>query len=64
MDEAASVPATLNTAALGLYSGPSGDNSGAGLTPPWEEDGGRKYTGQPILIFGGATSVGQYGKLD
>lgn len=63
MDEAASVPATLNTAALGLYSGPSGDTSGAGLTPPWEEGGHGKYAGQPCLIVGGATSVGQYGTI-
>ena len=62
VDEAASIGLTLDTAALGLYSGPSGERSGAGLTPPWTEGGHGKYAGQPCVIFGGASGVGQYGK--
>lgn len=61
MDQAAAIPLVLNTAALGLYCGPSGERSGAGLTPPWEEGGRGKYTGQPCLVFGGTSSVGQFG---
>ncbi|KAF7792661.1 hypothetical protein EIP86_003758 [Pleurotus ostreatoroseus] len=60
VDEAASIGLTLDTAALGLYSGPSGERSGAGLTPPWTEGGHGKYAGQPCVIFGGASGVGQY----
>ncbi|TFK53688.1 GroES-like protein [Heliocybe sulcata] len=61
LDEAASIPVALGAAALGLY-GPvnKGDQGGAGLTPPWEDAGRGKYAGKPILLFGGATSVGQY----
>lgn len=33
----------------------------AALTPPWEAGGRGKYHDQPIVVFGGATSVGQYG---
>ncbi|EPQ52564.1 GroES-like protein [Gloeophyllum trabeum ATCC 11539] len=58
-DQGASVPLGLATAAIGLY-GPAEGSVGAGLTPPWEESGRGKYAGKPILIFGGATSVGQY----
>lgn len=60
-EQAVSVPVGLATAALGLYNDvfPGG---GAGLTAPW--DGGRdKYTGQPIVVIGGSSSVGQYGTL-
>ena len=58
LDQASALPVVLATAALGLY---SEKKSGAGLTAPWE--GGRdKYAGQPILIIGGSSSVGQIGK--
>ncbi|TFK47715.1 GroES-like protein [Heliocybe sulcata] len=61
LDEAASIPLGLATAALGLYSTlDKGGQRGAGLTPPWEDAGRDKYAGKPILLFGGATSVGQY----
>lgn len=51
---------TLTTAAVGLYN--SKENGyGAGLYPPWEEGGRGKYAGKPIVIFGGASSVGQFG---
>ncbi|TFK46251.1 GroES-like protein [Heliocybe sulcata] len=61
LDEAASIPLGLATAALGLYSPVNkGGQGGAGLTPPWEDAGRGKYAGKPIFLFGGATSVGQY----
>jgi NADPH:quinone reductase-like Zn-dependent oxidoreductase len=59
-DQAASIPLGICTAAMGFYS--PVDSSGAGLTPPWEPTGEGKYKGQGILIFGGSSSVGQYGK--
>ena len=62
MEQAASVPLALNTAALGMYSGPVAERSGAGLIPPWTEGGREKYKGQPCIVFGGATSVGQFGE--
>ncbi|EMD40158.1 hypothetical protein CERSUDRAFT_46554 [Gelatoporia subvermispora B] len=59
-DEAASIPVGLSAAALGLFShyAPSGS---AKLYPPWEEGGRGKYVNQPIVILGGASSVGHYG---
>ena len=35
---------------------------GAGLVPPWRPEGQGKYSGKPILIMGGSSSVGSYGK--
>ena len=61
--DAASIPLALDTAALGLYSGPEADRSGAGLTPPWVEGGRGKYASQPCLILGGASGVGQFGEF-
>ncbi|KAI5120697.1 hypothetical protein M0805_007660 [Coniferiporia weirii] len=58
-DQAASIPLGLATAAVGLY----GNRSQPGLQkliPPWEEGGKGLYANQPIVIFGGSTSVGQY----
>ncbi|EPQ55103.1 GroES-like protein [Gloeophyllum trabeum ATCC 11539] len=59
-DEGASIPSAALAAGFGLYldvneSGPGG----AGLTPPWEAGGPGKYSGKPILILGGASSLGQ-----
>ncbi|CAL1711229.1 unnamed protein product [Somion occarium] len=61
-DEAATLPCCLMTAANGLYTGfvPHLLRGGASLTPFWAEGGRGKYAGQPIVIFGGAASVGQY----
>ncbi|KAI0696944.1 medium-chain dehydrogenase/reductase like protein [Cytidiella melzeri] len=63
-EEAATLPAAVTTAAYGLYSTrPSGgERGGAGLTPAWQEGGRGKYTGQPILVIGGSSAVGQAGK--
>ena len=57
-DHAATVPLGFDTAAVGLYS----EELGAGLTAPWVEGGQGKYAGKPILIIGGAASVGMYGE--
>ncbi|KAH7923728.1 GroES-like protein [Leucogyrophana mollusca] len=55
-DQAASLPLCIATAVIPLYSQPT---TGLGYQAPW--DGGRaKYSGQPILVLGGATSLGQY----
>ncbi|KAL0953196.1 hypothetical protein HGRIS_004451 [Hohenbuehelia grisea] len=59
--EAASLPLALATAAIGLsvpYSPPS--NGGLGLKGIWEDDAQGYYDGQPILIYGGSSSVGQF----
>ncbi|KAF7979686.1 hypothetical protein HWV62_41695 [Athelia sp. TMB] len=60
-DQAASISVTLTTAAVGLYHSRE-HGYGAGLLPPWEAGGRGKYAGQPIVIFGGASSVGQFGQ--
>ncbi|KAJ3552134.1 hypothetical protein NM688_g4314 [Phlebia brevispora] len=59
MDEAATIPLVFDTAAFGLYV-KADTRSGAGLTPPWEEGGLGKYSGQPIVILGGSSSIGQF----
>lgn len=59
-DEASTIPLTLATAALGLYANRNEPDGGLGLTPPWEEEGRGKYAGEPILIAGGASGVGQH----
>ncbi|KAI0342613.1 GroES-like protein [Trametopsis cervina] len=61
-EQAATVPLTLATASFGLYSPPKPipDHGGAGFTPHWEEGGRGKYAGQPILILGGSSAVGQH----
>ncbi|PCH39327.1 GroES-like protein [Wolfiporia cocos MD-104 SS10] len=57
-DQASTIPLGLATAALGLFN--PGKSNSAGLHPPWEANGSGRYAGQPIVIFGGASSVGQY----
>lgn len=57
-DEAASIPLTMVTAAIGFYQKAA---MGAALVAPWEEGGRGHYKGTPILITGGASSVGCYG---
>ncbi|KAI0789988.1 GroES-like protein [Abortiporus biennis] len=58
-DQAATIPVCFDTAAIGLYQNfqPGG---GAGLYPPWLEGGRNKYSGQPIVVFGGSSSLGQF----
>ncbi|KAH7904144.1 chaperonin 10-like protein [Hygrophoropsis aurantiaca] len=55
-DEAAALSVGIATAVIPLY---SQSPVGIGYQAPW--DGGRgKYSGQPIVVLGGASSVGQY----
>lgn len=61
-DEASTIPLCFATAAIGLYYKGTA-RGGAGLFPPWEEGGEGKYSGQPIVIIGGSSSVGQFGRL-
>ncbi|OJA10916.1 hypothetical protein AZE42_08239 [Rhizopogon vesiculosus] len=55
-DQASTISCGISTAAIGLY----GTVNGIGLIPPWERGGYAKYKGWPILILGGAGSVGNY----
>lgn len=59
-DQASTIPLTLATAALALY---NPRPAGVGLEFAWEESGRGRYAGQPILVIGGASSVGQHGTL-
>lgn len=64
-DEAATIPLCFHTAALGLYGtydiAANGMQwRGIGLDIPIG-DGAGKYKDEPILITGGASSVGQFG---
>ncbi|KAI5120696.1 hypothetical protein M0805_007659 [Coniferiporia weirii] len=58
-DQGASVPLGFATAAVGLYRSRTQPNLHK-FAPPWQEGGKGLYAGQPIVIFGGSTSVGQY----
>ncbi|EIN10087.1 GroES-like protein [Punctularia strigosozonata HHB-11173 SS5] len=60
-DDAASIPLGVATSFSGLYA-PKSDKQGggAGLTPFYKEGGAGKYAGKPFVLFGGATSMGQY----
>ncbi|OCH89713.1 GroES-like protein [Obba rivulosa] len=55
LDQAATIPLGLATAAIALF-----DAGSAGFPPPWEEEGRGKFSDKPIVVFGGAASVGQY----
>jgi NADPH:quinone reductase-like Zn-dependent oxidoreductase len=55
-DSASTIPVAFAAAAFGLY-----HSSGAGLTPCWDPSGSGKYTGTPLVVYGGAGSVGQMG---
>ncbi|KAG2361287.1 chaperonin 10-like protein [Suillus spraguei] len=55
-DSAATVPAGLTTAVVGLY----GNRFGAGVAPPWTESAGDHESKKPIVIFGGSSCVGSY----
>ncbi|KAF9522275.1 chaperonin 10-like protein [Crepidotus variabilis] len=55
-DEAGTLPLGFATAITGLY---AEFPHGAGLTPPFTRDTEGKYTGQPIVVLGGSSSVGQ-----
>lgn len=55
--QAATIPVTFFTSVIGLY---APKPLGAGLEHSF--DGKPRYTGQPAVILGGSTSVGQYGQ--
>ncbi|KZV71804.1 GroES-like protein [Peniophora sp. CONT] len=57
IEEAATIPSAIATAACALYNTP-GPHS-LGLTAPWEEGGRGKYASQAALVIGGSGSVGQ-----
>ena len=59
-EQASTIPVGAGAAFVGLY-GPKISSGGAALTPFWAEGGRGKYAGKPIVIFGGSSSVGQYG---
>ena len=59
-EEACTLPAGFTTAAASLYMYKGSDEILA-FTAPWLDGGEGKYAGKPIVIFGGSTSVGQYG---
>ncbi|EMD40132.1 hypothetical protein CERSUDRAFT_151111 [Gelatoporia subvermispora B] len=58
-DEATSIPSGITTATLGLFTH-NINLDGAELYPFWEEGGRGKYSGRPIVIFGGSSCVGQF----
>ncbi|KAK7679616.1 hypothetical protein QCA50_017327 [Cerrena zonata] len=59
-DEASTLPACALTAVHAFYTDyiPTHDIGGANLVPFWKEGG--KYAGTPIVVFGGASSNGQF----
>lgn len=59
-DDTATIPLAFDTASTGLY---NSNKYGCGLTPPWELHGIGKYSASPIVILGGASAVGSFGKL-
>ncbi|PAV17231.1 GroES-like protein [Pyrrhoderma noxium] len=60
IDQAASVPVGLATAAVGLYSDNNRKQGAKIYIAPWLDDGKNAYGGEPIVIFGGSSSVGQF----
>ncbi|KAI0746961.1 GroES-like protein [Daedaleopsis nitida] len=59
MDEAASIPVGLSTVTTGIWSHHPQAQS-VDFPAPWEEGGTTKFAGQPALVVGGSSSVGQY----
>jgi len=60
LDQAATIPLALVTAIVGFYQAKYPVGGGAALTPFWKDGGRGKYAGQPVLIYGGSSAVGQY----
>jgi len=56
-DQAASVQVGIVPFTIALY---AQQPEGLAYLAPWEEGGRGKYAGQPIVIMGGASSLGQY----
>lgn len=62
LDQGATIPRALIAGAVAFYREKLTMGGGAALTPFWREGGRGKYANQPILILGGASSLGQYGE--
>ncbi|KAJ3545778.1 hypothetical protein NMY22_g2300 [Coprinellus aureogranulatus] len=56
-DEASTIPGTLCTAFIGFY---QAQPHGLGLKYLLEENGRGAYQGEPVIVIGGAGSVGQF----
>jgi len=56
-DEVSALPVALTAAYVGLY---NQIPHGLGIAPPLTEAALKEYVGTPIVILGGATSVGQF----
>ncbi|KAG6856274.1 hypothetical protein H0H87_005959 [Tephrocybe sp. NHM501043] len=57
LEEASTIPVALAAAVVGLY---LPNPYGAAITAPFDKAGRGRYPGRPIVVLGGATSVGQY----
>ncbi|KAH7929907.1 GroES-like protein [Leucogyrophana mollusca] len=57
LEQAASISIGIAPAALAFY---GQRPQGFEYLPPWEDGGKDKYSRQPIIIMGGASSLGQY----
>ncbi|CDO74510.1 hypothetical protein BN946_scf184979.g65 [Trametes cinnabarina] len=53
-EQGATIPLALTTGAVGLYH----QKEGPVFTPPWVVGGRGKYAGTPIVVIGGASTVG------
>ncbi|PAV16334.1 GroES-like protein [Pyrrhoderma noxium] len=60
IDQAASVPLGIATAAIGLYSNENRKQDIKVYTAPWTDAGKNAHKGESIVIFGGSSSVGQF----
>lgn len=58
LEEAATLPVAIAVTVVGLY---SPKPHAAGLVAPFELSDRGRDAGKPFLVFGGASSVGQYG---
>ncbi|TFY82412.1 hypothetical protein EWM64_g1606 [Hericium alpestre] len=59
-EEAATVPLGLSTTAVGTYSKKRPEKGGTEFTAPWTSAGRGQYEGQPAVVLGDSSSVGQY----
>ncbi|KAF5342021.1 hypothetical protein D9611_002056 [Ephemerocybe angulata] len=57
VDEAATIPVTITAAYVAFY---SSKPNGLGLKAPVVPGGKGKYSGTPVVVLGGASSVGQF----
>ncbi|KLO16654.1 GroES-like protein [Schizopora paradoxa] len=60
-DQAASIPAGLATAVIGLYADCDRTDGAKKLAPPpWEAGGEGAYKGKAVIVIGGSATVGQF----